>query len=104
MALVTCTAERVFRAAVIPGPVWAAGGSAHRATGGCQVRGAQGGGRRRVTDRRDGFPPADVAPTFDGGPCPAFGRWPPRSGRWLARALRSLQEGAPNIIPRPRSV
>ena len=103
VALVTCTAERVPRAAVIPGPVRAAGGSAHRATGGCQVRRTQGGGRRRGTDRGDGVPPADVRRTLDRGPCPAFARWPPRSGPWLARAPRSLQEGAPNIIPRPRS-
>ena len=91
-------AERIPKAALVPGPVRAAGGSAHRATGGCQARRTQGGGRRR-TDRGDGFPPADVAPTLDGRPCPGSARWPPRSGPWLARALRSLQEGAPNIIP-----
>ena len=66
----------------------------------CQIRRARGGRRRRVTDRRDSGPPADVAPTLGGGRYPALVRWPPRSGPWLARALRSLQEGAPNIIPR----
>jgi hypothetical protein len=46
----------------------------------CQVRRAPGGGRRRATDRRDSVPPADVAPTPDGGRYPAFARWPSRSG------------------------
>ena len=122
VALVTCTAERVPRAAVIPGPVRAAGGSAHRATGGCQVRRAQGGGRRRGTDRGTVFRPrtwtkrltAARAPRSPAGrrvpgpglrgPRVRFKRVPRTSSR--ARGppeRRGLPDGHPGMPGPPRS-